>query len=213
MIFTFLERMFVGPLWPASLLLCLAVAYGCLSLLGLFDLDLGIDADVSVPEVPGDFLGGISGITVRWMNLDRLPIILWLSVFTAAFWAVSYFLWYGFDAHKYTPTLLPSLLLCSRNIVIATTLTKLVTEPLSRLFVPAPTFSPSTLIGQFCHVSTSEVTESFGQAKFKTDAAPLLLNIRTDGEHLPKGTRVQIIAFDADRRLYKVTAAPEEVSS
>ncbi len=223
-IVSFLERMFVGPVWPASILVCLLLAYTLVALLGIFDLDLGVEADaspeidlgapdVSGPEVHGDFLGGIGGMTVRWMNLDRLPMILWLSVFTVAFWAVSYFLWYGFDVHKYSPALIPSLLLCGRNIVIASTLTKLVTEPLSRWFVPAPQYSPSTLIGEHCTVSTSEVTESFGQAKYKTDAAPLLLNIRTDGEHFAKGARVQIVGFDADRRLYKVTAAPQEVSS
>lgn len=243
-IVTFLERLFVGPVWPASIMVCLLLAYTLVALLGIFDLDLDVDADVSPdmdlggpdlggpdvggpdvsgpelggadasgPEIGGDLLGGIGGMTVRWMNLDRLPLILWLSAFTVSFWAVSYFLWYGFDVRRYSPTLVTSLLLTARNVVIATTVTKFVTEPLSRLFVPPPQYSPSTLIGQHCTVSTSEVNESFGQAKFRTDAAPLLLNIRTDGEHLAKGTRVQIIAFDADRRLYKVTAAPEEVSS
>ena len=223
-IVSFLERMFVGPVWPASIMVCLLLAYTLVALLGVFDLDMSVDADVSPdvdlgtpdvsgPDIHGDLLGGIGGMTVRWMNLDRLPMILWLSVFTVAFWAVSYFLWYGFDVHKYSSGLIPSLLLCGRNVVIATTLTKLVTEPLSRWFVPAPQYSPSTLIGEYCTVSTSEVTESFGQAKYKTDAAPLLLNIRTDGEHLARGARVQIIGFDADRRLYKVTAAPQEVSS
>lgn len=210
----FVERFFVGPVWPASILVCLLLAYTCLALLGIFDLDLSPDADVGTgPEVDGDMLGGLGGLTVRWMNLDRLPLILWLSVFTVIFWATSYFLWYAFDVRKYSPLLVTSLLLCGRNFVMATLLTKCVTEPVSRFFVPAPSYSPSTLIGESCVVTTSTVNEKFGQGKYKTDAAPLLLNIRTDGEHFVKGDEVRIIAFDADRRVYKVTAASNEVSS
>ncbi len=214
---SFVQRMFVGPIWPASILVCLLLAYTLISLLGIFHFDFSSEVDAGVdidsPEIDGDWLGGVGGMTVRWMNLDRLPMILWLSTFTVAFWAVSYLFWYGYDVHQYEPVWLTSLLLCIRNVVIATGMTKLVTEPLSRWFVPAPQYSPSTLIGETCVVSTSEVTERFGQAKFKTDAAPLLLNIRTDDPHLTKGMVVRIIAFDADRRIYKVTAAPQEVSS
>ncbi len=228
-VISFIERMFVGPVWPASILVCLLLVYTLIALLGVIDVDLGADSgpsadldlggteslspDLASTDLHGDILGGIGAMTVRWMNLDRLPLILWLSIFTVAYWAVSYFLWYGVDSHKYEPLWIPSILLGIRNIVIATGIAKIITQPLSGWFIPAPQYSPSTLIGQDCVVSTSEVTESFGQAKYKTDAAPLLLNIRTDGEHLLKGARVTIIAFDADRRLYKVTAAPQEVSS
>ena len=210
----FIERMFVGPVWPASVLVCLLLAYTLVSLLGLFDLDLGGDAEVDKggPNFDGGLLGGFGAMTVRWTNLDRLPLVLWMSVFTVAFWAVSYFLWYGFDVRRYEPTWIPSLLLCVRNVVIAVGVTKILTQPISGWFVPAPTYSPSTLIGQHCEVSTSQVDETFGQGRFKTDAAPLLLNIRTDGERFAKGSVVQIIAFDADRRIYKVTAASQEVT-
>lgn len=226
----FIERLFIGPVWPASLLVCLLLAYTVVALLGIFDLDFSGDGGVNTGEAEavgdggegvgsdgveadGGLLGGLGGMTVRWMNLDRLPLILWMSLFTIAFWAISYFLWYGYDSRRYEPTWIPSFLLGLRNLVLAVGVTKLFTEPLSRWFAPAPRYSPSTLIGEQCVVSTLEVNSQFGQARFKTDAAPLLLNIRTDGEHFAKGDPVQIIAFDADRRIYKVTAAPRKVSS
>ena len=217
-----LERMFVGPMWPASVLVCLLIVYAFVALLGLIDLDLGFDIDTDIDvdaEVPstevdlqGDLFGGAGAATLRWLNLERLPLVLWMSIFTIVFWGVSYVLWYGFDHIRYAPTLLPSLLLVLRNGVIAVLATKVLTGPLNRAFQPAPTYDPSNLIGKTCAVSTGEVTGTFGQAKFQTDAAPLLLNIRTDGETITKGSLVRIIAFDNERRVYKVTAASEEDS-
>ncbi|MEM9586167.1 MAG: DUF1449 domain-containing protein [Planctomycetota bacterium] len=223
-----LEKLFVGPIWPASMLVCLLALYALVALLGLIDLDLGgadvdlspdVDLDGALPDVSGgdvdmdgDLLGGLGGATLRWLNLDRLPLIVWGSMFTVVFWAISYGLWYGFDVRRYEPTVMTSLLLIARNSVLSIGITKFGTDPLNRLFQPAPRFSPSNLIGQTCQISTGEATDSAGQAKFKTDAAPLLLNVRTDGERITKGEVVQIIAFDADRRIYKVSAMPQEVS-
>ena len=47
------ERMFVGPVWPASIMVCLLVVYTLVALLGLIDLnldapDIDLDADLSL---------------------------------------------------------------------------------------------------------------------------------------------------------------------
>ncbi len=212
----FIEQIFVGPVWPASVLVGLLVAYVLIAVLGLIDFGTGIgdlfdlETDLS-PETTnhGGLLGGIGAATLRWMNLERLPLILWLAVFIVIYWALSYGLWYGFDTRRYEPTLMTSSLLAIRNGVIAIGITKFLTAPLNRIFIPAETYGPGDLIGRTCTVSSGEVDRSYGQANFATDAAPLLLNIRTDGECLPKGTRVEIVAYDADSRVYKVVAAPK----
>lgn len=211
-----LERMFVGPMWPASVLVCLLIVYAVVALLGLVDLDMGIDADLDADvgspdmDIDSDLFGGAGAATLRWLNMERLPLILWMSIFTVVFWGISYLLWYRFDQFRYAPTIVPSVLLVMRNGVISILVTKLLTGPLNRAFQPAPSYDPSNLIGKTCAVSTGEATDSFGQAKFTTDAAPLLLNIRTNGETIRKGSLVRIIAFDNERRIYKVTAASEE---
>ena len=215
----FLEQIFVGPVWPASVLVCLLAVYVVIALLGLIDLDFGLgeffemDSDLSPESVDhGGLLGGIGAATLRWMNLERLPLILWLAVFIVAFWAISYGFWYGFDSRRYEPTLVTSLLLMLRNGVIAVGITKFVTVPLNRIFRPAESYGPSNLLGRHCAVSSVQADARYGQASMPTDAAPLLLNIRTDGEVLPKGTRVEIVDYDADRRVYTVIAANEESS-
>ncbi|MCG8651649.1 MAG: NfeD family protein, partial [Pirellulales bacterium] len=123
-------------------------------------------------------------------------------------------LWHGFDSYRYEPTWLPSTLLAIRNVVIATAATKGITQPLVRHFVRPPTYNERTLIGATCEICTSEATPEFGQAKFRANAAPLLLNIRTDGAHIPKGTEVRIIGFhDRAKRIYKVTQITSETQS
>lgn len=236
------DQMFVGPMWPASILVCLLAAYTLMAMFGLIDfgmdapeldLDPSLDFDpglnidpaieIDVPDgdlpeagsVPADwdFWQGIGGASVRWTNFGRIPIIIWGAIFAFSYWIVSYLLWHGFDADRYSPTLLPSLLLSLRNVVIATAMTKGLTEPLLGYFIAGPSYDEANLIGATCEVSTTEATPDFGQAKFRTNAAPLLLNIRTDGPHVAKGTEVKIIDFDRSKRIYTVTQLPMETQS
>nr|AKB95194.1 hypothetical protein [uncultured bacterium] len=230
------EQMFVGPLWPASILVCLLAGYTLMAMFGLIDfgmdapeidLDPGLDIDpaieIDVPDVAApdaggvpadwDFWQGIGGASVRWTNFGRIPIIIWGATFAFSYWIVSYLLWHGFDADRYSPTLIPSLLLSLRNVVIATAMTKGLTEPLLGYFIAGPSYDEANLIGATCEVSTTEATPDFGQAKFRTNAAPLLLNIRTDGPHVAKGTEVKIIGFDRSKRIYTVTQLTLETQS
>ena len=242
------ERMFVGPVWPASILVCLLVAYTLLALIGLIDfgfdvpdvdLDPGIDLDVpdiggidvpdldvpdvavDVPDVDvptgvhvdADFLHGLGAATVRLTNFGRIPVVLWGGVFAVSFWSLSYGLWHNYDAVRYDPTWLPSVLLSIRNFVLATLITKAVTQPTLGWFVDPPSYDHRKLLGATCEICTTEATPEFGQAKFRTNASPLLLNVRTDGAHIVKGTEVRIIGFDKEKRIYKVTQLQSETQS
>lgn len=242
---TFLDSVFIGPMWPASVLMGLLIAYLLLSLVGAVDMDMdGPDADLGMdldapdvaPDLPdapdadfevdvdaasdldmghhaSDLMGGAGVMTLRWLNLGKIPIILWAGTFTLLFWSVSWLLWNHFDFSRYQPTLLTSIGLSARNFVIAVGLTKLATGPLTKIFAPEPQYNAATIMGQECVVWTPQATEKFGQARFKTDAAPLLLNIRTDGCLLKKGDRARIIGFDPHTRIYIVSQADSEVQS
>ncbi len=218
------ERLFVGPLWPASILVCLLVVYTLLGLIGLADFGFDIpgidlDVDVDVPDadagvhLDADVLEGLGGLSVRWTNFGRVPIVLWGGIFSVAFWGVSYFLWHSYDSQHHAPVLIPSILLSIRNLVIATSITKLITQPMLGQFVDPPSYDQRKLLGATCEICTTEATPEFGQAKFRTNASPLLLNVRTDGAHIAKGTEVRIIGFDKEKRIYKVTQLEPESHS
>jgi len=225
------NNMFVGPVWPASILVCLLVAYTALAMIGLLDfgfdvpevdLEPGLDLDLDVPD-PGldvdgsmaewDFWHGIGAISARWTNFGRVPVIVWGGIFATIFWAVSFLMWHGFDSNRYEPAVLASILLSIRNVVIAVAGTKLATGPLVGSFAKGPSYDENHLIGATCEVTTTQATPEFGQAKFRAEAAPLLLNIRTDGPSIPKGTEVWIIGFDKKTRIYKVSLHPSEQTS
>lgn len=245
-ILSFAGHLFVGPVWPASILVCLLVIYTTLALIGLVDLDVdmpemdmpGLDvpdldvpdldvpdldvpdiaaADLEVPDVDVthdggmDALQGIGGATIRWTNFGRVPIVIWGGVFTLGFWTVSYLLWHGFDVNRYQPTLIASTLLSIRNAVIAVGIAKGVTQPLIKHFVAAPQYDQTRLVGATCEIISIEATPAFGQARFRTSAAPLLLNVRTDGPHIVKGSEVRITGFDSKTRVYQVTSLPSEL--
>jgi Protein of unknown function (DUF1449) len=216
----FVQQMFIGPLWPASILVCLLIVYTLLAMIGLIDFgmdapDVDLDPGLGADATPAnwDFWQGIGAASLRWTNFGRVPVIIWGSVFAVSFWGISYALWHAFDSARYAPTWIPSLLLTTRNFVIAVLATKAITEPLIKFFLRGPTYDEGTLIGATCEVSSLEATPESGQGKFRTNAAPLLLNIRTDGPHITKGTEVKIIGFDRDKRIYQVTQLPAETNS
>ena len=214
------SRLFIGPVWPASILALLLVIYAILGVFGL--LDMGLDspefganytlgADLTeITPFNWDFLEGIGGYTIRWTNFGRLPIIVWGGCFTVAYWGVSYGLWHQYDFERYGTDWLTSLILSIRNVVIAVGITKACTQPLLKFFCPPPIYGQENLLGEICVISTSQADGEFGQAEFMTTAAPLLLNIRTDGPMIPKGSKAMIVDFEPKKRIYIVTPLQTE---
>ncbi|MCM2371401.1 OB-fold-containig protein [Aporhodopirellula aestuarii] len=223
------EHLFVGPVWPASILAAIVLALVFISLLGVFSFDFGIDGpgldvdpgvdidpgvdvdagvDTSVDadghHVGGDALGGIAAATMKAVHLDRVPLMVWLTVFSLFFWVLSFVLWFEFDVRRYPATFLSSALLTMRNGVMAVVLTRFMTTPLHRLLVPPTHYHAGTLVGGIAIVETSAVDDTFGRARYATNAAPLLIDIRTSGERIPKGTPVRIMSYDQEKKVYHV---------
>ncbi len=196
-----IDSLFVGPVWPASVLVLIVVGYLVVSLIGMVDFE---GPEISVePEGWQSFGAG----TLRWFHLGPIPIVLWMGCFAIFNWLIAYGLWTYFESDDYLPTLTESTILATRNAVIAAFVTKLVTGPLVPYLGDAVSFNEETMVGERCIVSSGEATATFGQAKYSTGGAPLLLNIRTDGVHLAKGDAALIVAYDTERRIYTVTAA------
>ena len=217
------SRMFVGPVWPASILAVILVIYTIFGLFGLLDFGFDlpeVDANPSagtdltqIIPLEWDFIHGIGGSTIRWTNFGRVPIIVWGGAFTVAFWGLSYGLWHQYDINRYSAEWLPSSMLALRNMVLAIGITKVITQPLLNYFIPTPRYDQANLLGETCEISTSQADGEFGQAEYQTEAAPLLLNIRTDGSVIPKGSRAMIVDFDPKKRIFIVTPIPTEHDS
>ncbi len=160
----------------------------------------------TISNVLGDALGTVILAPAKWLNLKQLPIILWTGIFTLSWWAVSILLWVSIDnSILKDPNFIVVALLISRNIALGLLVTKLITQPMRGLFDTNELTSIS-LVGQEAEISSFDATPESGQVKYKTEGAPLLLNVRTDGPHLPKGTRVWLTHYDKQKRIYIVSA-------
>ena len=87
---------------------------------------------------------------------------------------------------------------------IAVILTKIFTQPLRGKFVHQEPNTIKDLVGQTCVVTTTEVNDKVGQAEYRTEAAPLLLNVRSENNSLAKGDTAVIVDFDESNHVYIV---------
>lgn len=194
-----IDSMFVGPIWPASVLLLLVLAYLGIALFASIDIH-GADLDLN-----SDGWQSLGASSIRWLNLDKIPIVVWLGIFAGLQWMIAYIGWHAYDASRHQPTWLPTIWLAIRNATLAGMLTRWITAWMAPYVGGHAGYDQETLLGGTAVVSSGEATPEFGQAKYDTGGAPLLLNIRTDGPHLVKGTQVRLVFFEPTKRTYVVT--------
>ena len=200
----FIEGCFSWPSLPATVLLLLVCGYWCLVILGAldmdildFDLDIDLDADASILQV--------GFIPLKWLNIGSVPTMLWLSVFSLTGWMASRLM--NSPTSHVNLDLATDGLAILRDMGIAVFLTKCLTQPLRGRFDPKEVNLAKDLIGGICKVTTSEVTESFGEAEYSTDGAPLKLRVRVEEINLVRGDEAVIVGFQREQNVYLIKRA------
>lgn len=201
----YLQHCVTGANLPATLLLALVVGYWLLLLVGALDLEF-LDFDLDLDGQPDSPLS-VGFLGLRFLNLGRVPLMVWVSVFAAILWVLSMFFWFLWDVAQYQPGWWHISQFLLRNVALSVVLTKLATQPLIHVFDQPPEYTPESLIGKFCEVSTWEATSESGQARFQTDGAPLLLDVRMVAGTLAKGDRAEIVDYDHESRTYLISKA------
>jgi hypothetical protein len=133
--------------------------------------------------------------------------MIWGGVFTLSFWTVSILFDRLVDDRECREQLFYAVQYAVRNLAVAVVATKIFTHPLRDKFAAREPNRAVDLIGQECTVTTSEVTDSFGQAEYAAEAAPLRLNVRTKEGPLSKGDIAVIVGFDKEKNIYFVRKA------
>jgi hypothetical protein len=221
--FEFLSSLFAAPVFPSTILLGLLVIWSLVTIvIGGLDSHLAASLHLHFPFSGGhaagdglshsiahaleDAMGTMVLAPAKWLNLQQLPIVFWAGIFTLNWWAASILLWTTFDAAFFKESgSVVVFLLIARNIALGLLLTKLITQPMRGMF-DTYELSSISLVGHEAEICSLDATPESGQVKYKTDGAPLLLNVRTDGPHLPKGTRVWLTHYDKQKRIYIVSA-------
>jgi len=207
----FVEVCFTGACLPASVILLLAMLYWLLAVvsglgLDLFDFDLDLNGE---PDLSSSL--SVGWVVLRFLNIGRVPLVVWCSAFAVMFWLVTLLL----DRLADDPELRMSIFYAAqytiRNLVLGVLLTKIVTHPLRDRFEPVESNRAEDLIGRPCQITTSQVTQAFGQAQVPTGAAPLILNVRVKQTPLAKGEPAILVDFDSEKNVYFVEKAQPEV--
>jgi hypothetical protein len=217
-----LQTCIVGGNIIPTTLLCLFLVYWLFVLTGavgleLFDFDLDLDVDADVDVDAGIDIGGTGGsfnsmlstgvVALKFLNIGNVPIMLWASLFSLSLWTLTMLL----DDPSNHESLFRETMILIRNGFFSLILAKVLTQPLRGRFEPVEPNRPRDLIGTACVITTSEVTETFGQAQHEAQGAPLLLNVRTTAGPLAKGDTAVIVDFDPQQRVYFVKQSDQEV--
>jgi hypothetical protein len=143
-------------------------------------------------------------VALKFLNIGELPLMIWLCIFGLSWWMASLLWWVLWDEVGYAPGYWSAGKLVVRNLAVALLATKVVTDPMARLFEKPVQRRPRDMIGRDCVITTYEATPEFGQASHKTEAAPMLLNVQTRSGTLSKGDIARIVDYDPDRKVYLV---------
>lgn len=206
----FLESIFAWPTLPATVLLLLITGYWLLVMVGavdldFVDLDLHTDVDIDVDVAHGSILD-IGFVPLRLLNLGYVPLMLWFTVFGVAFWVTTRLIDGGAVYHD-VPSIAQAVF---RNVGLAVLATKILTQPLRGKFNPVEPNRARDLIGKSCIITTSEVTDRYGEAQITTNSAPITLSVRSLGDVLGRGDEAEIVDFASDENLYYVKKVRRE---
>lgn len=202
-----------------------AVGFDVLDDLGLdvdgdADLDLDVDADVDVDldaDIDGHAVSGRSGMFIslmRFLNVGDVPLMVLITALVGSLWAVAILSSHYLNS---SGSLLIAAGLFVPNVVLSFFVAKFVTLPARYLFKNSSSgvAKPARIVGSRCIVTTSSVTESFGQAEIaQEDAAPITLNVRCrSGEkQLKKGDEALILELVEEKGTYIVVPFDLEVN-
>lgn len=203
-----IEIYFQWPILPFSVLLCAVGAYWLLVLLGGVDLDIfDVDLDPSFETDVDASLTDFGMLGLRWLNIGEVPLMIWLTIVAMAAWLFAMI----FDRDMVNPTAQESAISIMRSLGIGILAAKFLTNPMRGKLRMKEPHTVHDMLGRSCTVTTSEVTQEFGQAICHVeDGAPLRLNIRTLEGSVPRDGIVEIIDYSSETGLYfvKETGGP-----
>lgn len=193
---------------PATIVLALCLVYWIFVILGAvgldtFDIDLDADADVDV-DLDGDFdaagPGSILSGILEFLYLGEVPVMIVLSFFSLSFWMIAMM------TVMYSPFsgLITGLLIYLPGLLITALATKILLAPIAAFFrkINREEDSVKSVIGQIAELNSDSDGTRIVMGQVRTSGAPFLVNLKTRGAFLPKGSHVLIIERDAEHDLY-----------
>jgi len=215
-----MEQLFtVASQFPTAIytvLLAIVVIYWLVGMLGLVDLDFSGDIDVDVDvdidaDVDADIsVGGLTGLFLTF-GLTGVPFTLIISIVILVCWLISFYLQF------YLLTWLPEgwLYYIAGSVVeagvflISLPVTAILIRPLKGFFKSVEAVTNRHLVGKDATVTTTTISDTFGQVKVFNEGAEILLDVRCEPQHnLTMGDKVLLIEYIQATNTYIVSPYP-----
>ena len=178
------------------------------------DGDLGVDVHGGVDGAPATTIGGGSSTTgnegflktvFEYFYLGEVPIVIVGTFIVFFLWILTYLTNHYFNADKSiwvaAGWLVP-------NLILSLVMTRYSMIPFAIIFRKPPPENKTReeMYGRIGKVTTSEVTDKFGQIELKLVNEPeMILSVRTKpGVKLGKGDAAKIISYDHDNGTFLV---------
>lgn len=194
---------FTGFNVVTSVLLILVLIYWIIMILGVIDFDLfDFDLDFDLDGI--EDMGPLEAV-LAFFNVSELPFMLVFSVLILIFWILSMLL----HQLPVTPGGLINHLLLLPAFVISLLLTKVITNPMKKLFRQVHDEENQrgmAVIGQLVVLNCDLYPDKIGQAELKRDGASILVNVKPEfeGVTFQKNEEAYVTKKDEQRDLYYI---------
>mgnify|MGYP006280147001 FL=1 len=183
-----------------SMLLMIVIFYWLSMILGVFsvdviDFDLDFDLDCSSNLY---FDGGVK--IIKFLNIGAVPIMIYGTILFLVLWVLSMLVYYT----NISPQSFGGFLIFGQNIIIAVLLTKALTEPLTGFFAAMEDSSSVEIVGKDCVLKSTINAENIGQAEIMVDGYPIVINVKSVGDTILKGSAAVVVSKVEEKDLYIV---------
>ncbi|HAN99207.1 MAG TPA: hypothetical protein DCQ98_18050 [Planctomycetaceae bacterium] len=213
------ELAFQGVMLPITVLLLLVVAYWLLVIVGavgldLFDIEIEgpLDGDIDGGVGAGENSGGAMTSALRFFHLGEVPFMILLSIFAVCWWTATAI---GATLFGDRFSGLWSLVWIGPSLLAGLLMTKGLLLPTSKFFssLDGSRDSQPQIVGRTCIVTSSEVTDTFGQAEVKIDGPPIIIDVRAEkGDLFRKGDFARVAEANPVTRTYLIRNIASEES-
>lgn len=189
-----------------STLFGIVAIYWLLAVVGLFDIDPGLDgADSGLLE---SGLTSLSGLLAA-LGLIGVPLTIVASVLIIVSWTLSCLgaMWLLPLLPSSVPIYVGGTLLALASVSLALPISSRLVKPLRVLFVTHAAVHNASLVGQRCKVLTRRVDEKAGRAEVTQLGANLNIRVwATSPNPLVRGSLARIVAYDDKAARYLIEA-------
>ena len=206
-----------------TVLLLLMIVYWVTVIIGVLDVDLfNIELPESGPEVDADVdvdvdadvdadgeldIGGtdMTRSILHFFYIGEVPVMVLLSVLILSLWTLSMLGNYYLNPARSFAIAIP---IFFGDLVASLFIVKVFAAPLRRFYalLNKDYNAPRHVMGRICSITTTQVSkQKMGQASVRTAGAPIVLNVRSQDDHVfEKGDEAVIVKRDEKMGVYLI---------